>query len=209
MTGRATDATPVVRVDLPELDLVVELGSGARHDLGVDGATPEVLEARVACLTGRRGPWRPRRLVVEGRSLGHRRTAARVRGGVVTIAPPVLAPQVSVRDHLAAAAPVDVAEARLAQVPRLAGRADVPAGVLSGGERQLVAWARAALVEPRVVVLDRAATGLDDEALAWATAQLDGWCARGGVALVRVGRAEEAAWTDASPPNGRAPGPHR
>ena len=199
--------TPALRLDAPELGLVVDLGPGEAHDLGADGADAALLDARVAWTSGARGPWRPRRLILEGRALGHRRSAARVRAGIVTVAPPVLAPEVSVRDHLAAAAPVGDVDALLAQVPRLAGRGADPAGVLSGGERQMVAWARAALVGPRVVILDRAGTGLDDEALAWAGERLATWRTRGGVAVVRAGRSEEAAWSGASPPDGRAPGP--
>ncbi|MEX0834902.1 MAG: hypothetical protein WD010_02345, partial [Nitriliruptor sp.] len=67
--------------------------------------------------------------------------------------------------------------------------------ILSGGERRLLGWARAVLLEPRTVVLDRAGTGLDATALRWATDQVLRWRADGVVALVRVGRAEEVAWT--------------
>jgi Fe-S cluster assembly ATPase SufC len=66
--------------------------------------------------------------------------------------------------------------------------------VLSGGERRLLGWARVLLLEPAAVVLDRAATGLDSDALVWATAQVARWRAGGCVALVRPGRDAEAAW---------------
>ncbi len=134
-------------------------------------------------------------LTVDGRQLRRRGPAARVRAGLVVVGDPPLAPAVSVRDHLAAATSPRRAREVLASIPRLAGRDRDPAGVLSGGERRLLGWARAVLVGPRVVVLDRAGTGLDADSLAWAGAQVARWREDGVVAAVRVGRAEEATWT--------------
>lgn len=197
-----------LRVDAPHLDLDLAVPAGAAVDLtpvGVAGSE-DVATARVAWLAGYRGPWRRRSLLLDGRPLGYRRAAARVRAGVVAVAPPVLAAEVSIRDHLAAAAPVARVDAVLAQVPRLRGRGDEPAGVLSGGERQMVAWARATLVAPRVLVLDRAATGLDGETFAWASAQVAAWRSAGCVVLVRVGRPDEAVWLAEERPSGRSGG---
>jgi ABC-type branched-subunit amino acid transport system ATPase component len=133
-------------------------------------------------------------LTVDGRDLRRASTAARVRAGVVVVGDPPLAPAVSVRDHLAAATSTSAATALLGQVPHLAERGDDPAGVLSGGERRLLGWARALLLTPRVVVLDRAATGLDTGAVEWATTQVARWRGGGVCVLVRAGRAEERAW---------------
>lgn len=152
----------------------------------------------VRWLAGRGVPTRGDELLLDGRRLVTRSPAARVRAGLVVVGDPPVAPAVTVVDHLAAVTSRRVARELLADVPRLGGRGDDPAGVLSGGERRLLGWARALLLDPAVVVLDRAATGLDRDAVAWATAQVRRWRARGAVALVRVGRADEAGW--AGPP---------
>jgi ABC-type branched-subunit amino acid transport system ATPase component len=151
-------------------------------------------DAVVAWLAGAGRRHRGEVLTVDGRDLRRRSTAARVRAGLVVVGDPPLAPAVSVRDHLAAATSTSAATALLGQVPHLAERGDDPAGVLSGGERRLLGWARALLLTPRVVVLDRAATGLDTRAVAWASAQVARWRGDGVCVLARVGRAEEHAW---------------
>lgn len=151
-------------------------------------------DAATAWLGGPGGPRRGEVLEVDGRDLRRRSTAARVRAGLVVVGDPPLAPAVSVRDHLAAATSTSAATASLGRVPHLARRGGDPAGVLSGGERRLLGWARALLLAPRVVVLDRAATGLDAEAVAWACEQVDRWRGEGVCVLVRAGRAEERAW---------------
>lgn len=150
----------------------------------------------VRWLGGRRRASPGDELHLDGRRLTHRSPAARVRAGLVVVGDPPLAPAVTLVDHLAAATSRRTARTLLAEVPRLAGRGDDPAGELSGGERRLLGWARAILLEPAVVVLDRAGSGLDAGALGWAQGQVARWRADGCVTLVRVGRAEELAWAD-------------
>jgi ABC-type branched-subunit amino acid transport system ATPase component len=171
--------------DAGALDLQLAPGEAATLP---DGDGP------VAWLAGSGGSRRGEVLEVDGRDLRRRSTAARVRAGVVVVGDPPLAPAVSVRDHLAAVTSPSAATALLAQVPHLAARGTDPAGVLSGGERRLLGWARALLLTPRVVVLDRAATGLDTGSVTWATAQVDRWRGDGVCVLVRAGRAEERPW---------------
>lgn len=106
----------------------------------------------------------------------------------------VAAADLAVLDHLAAVEPPDAARRRLRATPALAERAADPAGVLSGGERRLLGWLVAAATDPRAVVLDRAGTGLDATALAWAHATVDRWLGAGAAVVVRPGRAEEHRW---------------
>jgi ABC-type branched-subunit amino acid transport system ATPase component len=142
------------------------------------------------------GPVRDRgvRLELDGRRLARRSTALRVRAGLAIVSGVDVAGDVTVHDHLAAVLPAGRARRLVWETPVLHGRGDDPAGVLSGGERRLLGWLLAAATEPRAVVLDRAGTGLDADALAWAHERVDGWLARGAAVLVRVGRTEETRW---------------
>jgi branched-chain amino acid transport system ATP-binding protein len=51
-------------------------------------------------------------------------------------------------------------EAILARFPRLRNRLDTPAGLLSGGEQQMMAIARGLLAQPNVILLDEPSLGL-------------------------------------------------
>jgi ABC-type branched-subunit amino acid transport system ATPase component/ABC-type branched-subunit amino acid transport system permease subunit len=140
-------------------------------------------------------------VALDGRPLRRRAPAGRVRAGLGVVAGVEVAPDVSVADHLGAVVPLDEARRLLASVPGLAERADHPAGVLSGGERRLLAWLVATARQPLAVVLDRAGTGLDADALRWASQQVGRWREVGVAVLVRPGREEERRWlTDRSAP---------
>lgn len=112
--------------------------------------------------------------------------AARVRRGIVPVVDAPVAPEVAVVDHLAAAVPVAAARDGLAACPLLDGRGADPAGVLSGGERRALAWVRAVVLEPRVVVLRDATVGLDADTLAWAEGLVAGWLGSGVAVLEAV-----------------------
>lgn len=186
MTGHDAGVRLAATLDLP--GGVLRLGStaGCVHRL-----PPE--DEVVAALTDAQ-PERAHQLVVDGRSLAHAGRAARVRAGLVVLDTPHVAPDVAVRDHLAAVTGARRAEALLRVLPQLAARGRELAGVLSGGERRLLGWLTAIALEPRVVVLDRAGTGLDDPHLRWAHGVIDTFARDGAVVLVRVGRDAEERW---------------
>jgi ABC-type branched-subunit amino acid transport system ATPase component/ABC-type branched-subunit amino acid transport system permease subunit len=161
--------------------------------LDLDVAPGEVVELpdddRVVAALLARGD-----VALDGRSLRRRGPAGRVRAGLGAVVGVEVAPDVTVAEHLGAVVPLAEARRLLAAVPGLAARADDPAGVLSGGERRLLAWLVASARQPRAVVLDRAGTGLDADALRWASEQVERWRADGVAVLVRPGREEERGW---------------
>lgn len=175
----------VARLALPDGDLnvgageVVELPDDPRH---------------VAALIGVAGRHRGDRITLAARRLDRLAPDARVRAGLAAVSSIEVAPDVSIRDHLAAVVGRRRGDATLAGTPLLAGRGDDPAGLLSGGERRVLAWLVADATTPRAVVLDRAGTGLDPVAFRWVHGVLDNWLDRGVAVVVRVGRDEEARW---------------
>lgn len=181
-----TDAPARLVVTHPDLSAPLVVGAGEVAVLeGERGAL-----AAAALL----GTLRGARVVVDGRRLRRRALSGRVRRGLAVVAGAPVASDVSVHDHLAAVLGSTRAREVLGGAPLLAGRGDDPAGVLSGGERRVLAWLRARAVRPRVVLLDRAGEGLDADTLRWAGEVVAGWAADGVAVVVRPGRAEERAW---------------
>lgn len=180
-------ASPRVVVAHPDLPAPVEVGSGRVRLLDEHEAVPVV-----ATVLGRdrRGT-----TYLDGRRLRPGGLGGRVRRGLGVVSGAPVGAEVSVHDHLAAILGHRGAVHVLAGAPLLAGRGGDPAGVLSGGERRVLAWLRARAVDPRAVLLDRAAEGLDAATLAWARDVVAGWTADGVAVLVRAGRGEERAWT--------------
>lgn len=163
-------------------------------DLG-DGRIVAIPSAAVGALAARRDP--RDRIRIDGRRIDRRGTAGRVRAGLALVTDAVVAPEVAVLDHLAAGTSRRRAARLLAASPLLRDRGTDAAGVLSGGERRVLAILRAAAADPRAVVLDAAGEGLDPAGLAWVGEQVARWRASGVVVLVRPGRPEERAWLDA------------
>jgi branched-chain amino acid transport system ATP-binding protein len=73
-------------------------------------------------------------------------------------------PSLSVKENLLLFAPKltrdEIAERTLGAFPTLGSRMSLAAGSLSGGEQQMLALARAYLVNPRLVLVDEASMGL-------------------------------------------------
>jgi ABC-2 type transport system ATP-binding protein len=92
------------------------------------------------------------------------------------------------RAHLrVCAAALDVPDARVEEVLDLVGLTDAAGRGVGGwslGMKQRLALAGALLGDPRVLVLDEPANGLDPEGIAWLRAFLRGFAARGGTVLV-------------------------
>lgn len=181
------------------LDASIDLGGEVRTVRLAAGGLAVVDDVRVVrALTGdeRRpllgGPRHEVRL--DGRRVERLGTAGRVRRGLGIVSGAPVAEAVSVHDHLAAVAGDRRAERILRANPLLGDRGGLPAGVLSGGERLMLAWLRALAGDPVVVVLDRAGTGLAPDALTWAGEQVRRWREEGTGIVLRPGRSEEGLW---------------
>ncbi len=165
-----------------------------------DDDGPSVVAALLEGPGSLRRRLRPRhRIVVNGRRLHRLGAARRVRRGLAAVHGAPVAADVSVLDHLAAVAGRRDAARLLADAPLLAGRGSDPAGLLSGGERLVLAWLTCQAVHPQVVVLDRAGVGLHADTLRWADGVVARWRAAGTAVVVRAGRTEERAWAAPTP----------
>lgn len=120
----------------------------------------------------------------------------RTVGAVVS---PGLHPGRSARDHLrVVAAACDASPARVEACLELAGLAGVerlPARALSTGMRSRLAIAVALVGEPRILLLDEPAAGLDPAGVRWLRDTLRAHAARGGTVLVSSHLLAELAHT--------------
>ncbi|HEV2786195.1 MAG TPA: hypothetical protein VGV67_07410, partial [Solirubrobacteraceae bacterium] len=147
------------------------------------------------------GTVRGGRVTLGARRIDRLGTAARVRRGLGVVTDAAVADDVTVVDHLAAIAGRRAATAALASAPLLRGRGSDAAGVLSGGERRVLAWLRCIVARPNAVVLDAAGTGMDAATLDWAGRVVAAWAQAGVAVVIRPGRDEERRWALPGPPS--------
>lgn len=172
---------------MTRLEATVQLPDGPVEVSADAGALTVVPDRLVlAAIAGIDAPPGRHSVILDGRALGRRSPAARVRAGLVPLLDAPIAPEVTVQDHLAVITSPARARLLLAESPLLAGRGDEPAGWLSGGERRVLAWCRALAAQPRaVLVAPEALAGLDAIATGWTDGVIADW-RRSGVAVVTV-----------------------
>jgi branched-chain amino acid transport system permease protein len=178
---RAVEAgvrAPEADVALLEVrDLAVTYQTGAR---AVDGMNLRVREGALVAVLGRNGAGKTSslraisgfcaaeqvtqegRVRLGGRDITRLSPAATASLGVVLVPErDKVFPSLTVGEHLSLASPRDWQEVLdRPYFARLAERLDQPAGLLSGGERQLLALSVAALLRPRVLLVDEFSLGL-------------------------------------------------
>lgn len=137
------------------------------------------------------------RILFEGEDITAVPTEARARRGIGYV--PQVAnvfPSLTVTENLEVVEGVAARRARISTLfeafPALASRRRARAGSLSGGERQMLAFARALMTEPRLMVLDEPTAALAPSLVAEAFARIRGLPSLGAAVLLIEQRARQA-----------------
>jgi ABC-type branched-subunit amino acid transport system ATPase component len=137
------------------------------------------------------------RILLDGEEITAVPAEARARRGIGYV--PQVAnvfPSLTVTENLEVVEGVRARRTRIAALfeafPALAERRRARAGSLSGGERQMLAFARALMTEPRLMVLDEPTAALAPALVAEAFARIRGLPALGASVLLIEQRARQA-----------------
>lgn len=146
----------------------VDLAVYERQSLAILGSNGAGKTTLMRALAGLEPPTATGEVRLAGRSIGRAPAHRRVRAGLVLVPEGrQVFPELTVRDNLRLGAFTRLEkeieggiEAMLDRFPRLRERLHRRAGLLSGGEQQMLAVARGLLAEPKVLMLDEPSLGL-------------------------------------------------
>jgi branched-chain amino acid transport system ATP-binding protein len=147
------------------------------------------------------------RIAFAGDDVTHRPTAKRVRAGIASVPEARrVFPQMTVDENLHAGAHTRTDRAGIAEdlermrahFPRLAERRRQEAGTLSGGEQQMLAFARALMSRPRLICMDEPTMGLSPKLVDQVLDEIARISAELGVAVLLVEQQAELALSIAS-----------
>lgn len=199
MAGSERQGAPLLRLE--------EVSAGYGRMQVLHGVHVEVEAGETVCVIGPNGAGKSTvlkavmgevrilsgRVLLAGEDVTGRAPAELLRLGLAYVPQGrVVFPSLTVRENVLigvrslglAPSPHDLAHV-LDQFPELRPHLDRPAGLLSGGQRQLVALARALMVRPRLLLMDEPSLGLSPAAVRQLFARLDD-LRRGGTAILLV-----------------------